>query len=120
MDGIPGIGEVAVLEQPQHLRRGRAAQLACRRGGGGGLGRAAADGPLAVLGEELERRGEVPHLDGARGVARDDEAPRPRPDPAGALALVHAEGGDGRPVDGADDADALPVARQPHELEKSH
>ena len=117
MNGIPGIGEVAVLEQPQHLRRGRAAQLARR--GGGGLGRAA-DRPLPVLGEELERRGEVPHLDGARGVARDDEAPRPRPDPAGALALVHAEGGDGRPVDGADDADALPVARQPHELEKSH
>ena len=39
----------------------------------------------------------------------------PGSDPAGAFALVDAEGGDGGAVDGADDADALPVARQPHE-----
>ena len=60
MNGIPGVGEVAMLEQPQHLRRGRAARL------GGGLrgrrSRRAPDGPLAVLGEELQGRREVPHL----------------------------------------------------------
>ena len=93
MNGIPGIGEVAVLEQPQHLRRGRAAQLARR----GGLGRAA-DGPLPVLGEELERRGQVPHLDGPLAVAREDEPPGPGPHPAAPLALVNKEAGDDGPI----------------------
>ena len=63
LNWIPGVGEVAVLEQPQHLGRGRAAQLCCGlRGCGGGGHVAPADRPLPVLGEELERRRQVPHL----------------------------------------------------------
>ena len=41
-----------------------------------------------------------PSLHSAGGVSGDDEPPRPGPDAARPLALVHAEGRDGRPVDG--------------------
>ena len=50
--GRPGVGEVAVLQQPQHLLR-RGAALGRRR---------RPHRPLAVLGEELQGRREVPHL----------------------------------------------------------
>ena len=57
--GRPGIGEVAVFQQPQHLLRRWAALDSRPRGSSR---RRRPHRPLAVLGEELQRRREVPHL----------------------------------------------------------
>lgn len=51
--------------------------------------------------------GQVPHLDAAIGVAREQVAPRPRAHPAGALALSHRERGYGGAVNGLDLADSV-------------
>ena len=51
-----------------------------------------------TLGEELQGRGEVPHLDGAVVVARQDEPPGSGAHPAAPVTLVNTETGDDRPV----------------------
>ena len=51
-----------------------------------------------TLGEELQGRGEVPHLDGAVVVTGQDEPPRSGAHPAAPVTLVNTETGDDRPV----------------------
>lgn len=53
---------------------------------------------------EVQGRGQVPHLDGAVRVAREDEPSRPGAHPAGPFALVHAERAHGAVVHRLDHA----------------
>lgn len=64
---------------------------------------------------EFQGGGEVPHLDGAAGVSRDDEAAGARSGPGRSLALVDAKGSDCSPVHRLDQADPGPVGRRPDE-----
>lgn len=57
---------------------------------------------VLALADHVHGSGQVPHLDAAVGVAGEQVASGPGAHPAGALALAHGEGGDGRAVHGLD------------------
>ena len=62
--------------------------------------------PVFSLVDHVHGCGQVPHLDAAVRVAREQVAPGPRAHPAGALALPHRERGDGGAVHRLDLADS--------------
>ena len=61
-------------------------------------GASPASGRRETLGEELQGRGEVPHLDGSIVVTGQDEPPGSGAHPAAAVTLVNTETGDDGPV----------------------
>ena len=79
----PADGQLALLQLSDQLLRSGTSLATCRQS----------------LAEELQGRGEVPHLYRSVAVAGEDEPPLPGAHPAAALALVNTERTDDGAID---------------------